>query len=159
MPYVPKGGTIVPKMSTMLDYEILSETLFGKTRRAVLSLLYGHPDEAFYLRQLIRVAGVGLGTVQREVRRLSEAGIIRRMVRVGRCFIRPIPSARSMRNSTSAAISLGLGVRHEMTYVTPILHSSYILPERVAPQRHGKPLLHHRLVAGGASSVKIVMQS
>ena len=68
-------------MSTPLGYENLAQVLFGKTRRAVLSFLYSHPDEAFYLRQLIREAGVGLGTVQREVRRLSEAGIIRRSVR------------------------------------------------------------------------------
>lgn len=35
-------------------------------------------DEAFYLRQLARAAGVGLGAVQREVKRLSEAGILQR---------------------------------------------------------------------------------
>jgi predicted nucleotidyltransferase len=78
---VTKMGTIVLKMSTPIETDKLSASLFGKTRRAILSLLYSHPDEAFYLRQLVRAAGVGLGGVQREVRRLSEAGIIRRMVR------------------------------------------------------------------------------
>lgn len=81
MNIVTKKGTIVPKMSTLPENDILSAALFGKTRRAVLSLLYSHPDEAFYLRQLVRAAGVGSGAVQREVRRLYEAGIIRRMVR------------------------------------------------------------------------------
>jgi len=31
---------------------ILSETLFGRTRGAVLAVLYGHIGESFYLRQL-----------------------------------------------------------------------------------------------------------
>ncbi len=59
----------------------LSTALFGKTRRAILSLLYGHADEAFYLRQIARTAGVALGGVQREVKNLSDAGIIVRMER------------------------------------------------------------------------------
>jgi predicted nucleotidyltransferase len=65
-------------MDTTSPNDSLSAALFGKTRRAVLSLLYSHADEAFYLRQLARAAGVGLGAVQREVKRLSEAGILQR---------------------------------------------------------------------------------
>ncbi len=68
-------------MSTAPYKEDISQTLFGKTRRAVLSLLYSHVDEAFYLRQIVRVAGVGLGAVQRELKLLSDAGIIQRIVR------------------------------------------------------------------------------
>ena len=55
-------------MSTPGNSSSLSAALFGKTRRAVLSLLYGHADEAFYLRQVARMAGAGLGAVQRELR-------------------------------------------------------------------------------------------
>jgi predicted nucleotidyltransferase len=68
-------------MSTAPYKEDISQTLFGKTRRAVLSLLYSHVDEAFYLRQIVRAAGVGLGAVQRELKLLSDAGIIQRIVR------------------------------------------------------------------------------
>ncbi len=57
---------------------ILSETLFGHTRGAVLSVLYGHVGEAFYLRQLARLTDVALGPVQREIRQLVEAGLVRR---------------------------------------------------------------------------------
>lgn len=55
---------------------ILSETLFGQTRGAVLSVLYGHVGEAFYLRQLARLTDIALGPVQREIRQLVEAGIV-----------------------------------------------------------------------------------
>jgi hypothetical protein len=54
--------------------------LFGKVRHAILSVLFGHTDEAFYLRQLVRTTGFGLGPVQRELKQLTEAGIIRRTV-------------------------------------------------------------------------------
>lgn len=67
-------------MSTQVSSFSLSNVLFGRTRRAILGLLYGHPDEAYYLRQLVRSAGLGLGAAQREVKRLAEAGIIRRTV-------------------------------------------------------------------------------
>jgi len=68
-------------MSTFREYDNLSMTLFGKTRRAVLSLLYGHADESFYLRQIAPIARVGLGAAQREVKQLSDAGILHRVVR------------------------------------------------------------------------------
>jgi DNA-binding transcriptional ArsR family regulator len=68
-------------MSTSSTTSNFSAALFGQTRRALLALLYGHPDEAYYLRQLVRAGGLGLGAVQREVKRLAEAGILRRTVR------------------------------------------------------------------------------
>lgn len=68
-------------MSTTMEDSSLATALFGKSRRAILSLLYGHADEAFYLRQIARTAGVALGGVQREVKNLSDAGIIVRMER------------------------------------------------------------------------------
>jgi predicted nucleotidyltransferase len=68
-------------MGTDDNIDNLSATLFGKTRRAVLALLYSHSDESFYLRQIVRTTGVGLGAVQRELQKLSKAGIISRKAR------------------------------------------------------------------------------
>lgn len=56
----------------------VADVLFGQTRRSVLALLYGHSDEAFYLRQISRRIGTSVGAVQREVRQLSDAGLIGR---------------------------------------------------------------------------------
>lgn len=64
-------------MST-LKSEILSTTLFNKTRRAILALLYGHPEKAFYIRHILRVVNTGHGAVQRELKRLTEAAILQR---------------------------------------------------------------------------------
>jgi uncharacterized protein len=63
-------------MSTPTGADKLDGVLFGKTRRALLSLLFSHPDESYYLRQLARLTEVGMGALQRELKALSEAGII-----------------------------------------------------------------------------------
>jgi len=65
-------------MGTNFAHETISSALFGRTRRNVLGLLYTHPDESFYVRQIVRAAGVGQGAVQRELGRLCAAGIIER---------------------------------------------------------------------------------
>ena len=65
-------------MSTNSEISMLGTTLFGKTRRAVLALLYGHPDESFYLRQIARATGAGMGSLQRELKQLTVAGVIQR---------------------------------------------------------------------------------
>lgn len=57
-------------MDTDRENKNLSSILFTKTRRALLSLLYGHADESFYLRQIVRITGAGLGPVQRELKLL-----------------------------------------------------------------------------------------
>jgi predicted nucleotidyltransferase len=59
----------------------LADALFSKNRRAVLSLLLGHADEAFYLRQIVRASGGGVGAVQRELQQLVQCGILRRTPR------------------------------------------------------------------------------
>lgn len=65
-------------MDTKVRIDGLGAALFGKSRRAVLGLLYGHPDRAFYLRQIARITGAGIGAVQRELKQLTEAGILLR---------------------------------------------------------------------------------
>lgn len=67
--------------------------LFGKARRAVLSLLYGHPDESFYLRQIVRATGAGLGPVQRELKQLAGVGIIRRSVQGRQVYFQANPDS------------------------------------------------------------------
>ena len=77
----PSLGTIAPNMGTIIGLDSLSSVLFGKTRRAVLALLFSHPDESFYLREVVRAAGAGQGAVQRELQRLTQAEIICRSTR------------------------------------------------------------------------------
>jgi len=66
-------------MGTPLVADNLSSSLFGKTRRTVLALFFSHPEDSFYLRQVIRMTGAGQGAVQRELKQLAEAGVIERL--------------------------------------------------------------------------------
>ena len=68
-------------MSTEQEYQDLASVLFGKTKKAILALLFIHAEEAFYLRQIVRNLGLGQGAAQRELSNLSEAGLIVREVK------------------------------------------------------------------------------
>jgi len=63
------------------DAGVLSQVLFGQGRRSILALLYGHADEQFYLREIARRAGTGIGAAQRELGQLTDAGLLHRVRR------------------------------------------------------------------------------
>lgn len=81
MTKVPIKGTIVPNMSTIEQIQDEASALFGKTRREVLDLLFGQPDRDFYVREIIAHLDLGRGSVQRELSRMTEAGLLVRTTR------------------------------------------------------------------------------
>lgn len=50
--------------------------LFGKTRQAVLAILFDHPDRTGYLRELARQTGISPGALQHELSQLLQADLI-----------------------------------------------------------------------------------
>ena len=60
---------------------VATSALFGRTRQAVLGLLYTHDAEALYLRQIVRAVLLGQGSVQRELAHLTAAGLLTRTQR------------------------------------------------------------------------------
>jgi predicted nucleotidyltransferase len=72
---IPKKGTIIPKMG-MKKQTGLADTLFTKTQRRVLGLLFCNPDRSYYANEIVRFAKAGIGTVQRELVRLTAAHLI-----------------------------------------------------------------------------------
>ena len=52
---------------------------------------WSHTDEAYYLRQIARSVGVGIGSLQRELNKLAQAGIILRMVRGNQVYYQANP--------------------------------------------------------------------
>ena len=68
----------------MGSLDVLSDVpaaLFGKTRQALLGLLFGRADQEHLQESLIQLAGLGRGTVQRELEFLARTGVVRRTVR------------------------------------------------------------------------------
>jgi predicted nucleotidyltransferase len=60
----------------------LGNALFTTTQQRVLSLLYAHPDKSFYTREILRLTGMGVATIKRELDRMVAAGILG-MTRIG----------------------------------------------------------------------------
>jgi uncharacterized protein len=56
----------------------LAEALLGRSRAALLSMLFGHADEWFHLRQIARESGTSPGTAHRELGTLVELGLVLR---------------------------------------------------------------------------------
>lgn len=54
----------------------MGEALFSKTQRQVLALLFGHPEKSFYSKEIVDRARVGIGTVHRELEKLSGCGLL-----------------------------------------------------------------------------------
>lgn len=68
-------STLVLVMSTATN---LADLLFGRTRGAILALLYGRADQTFYTRQIAREVDASVGTVQRELENLTRVGLVSR---------------------------------------------------------------------------------
>jgi predicted nucleotidyltransferase len=54
----------------------LVDALFSTTQQRVLALLFGQPDRSFYANELIGLTKSGSGAVQRELRRLTDSGLV-----------------------------------------------------------------------------------
>ena len=72
---MPKMG-IKPNSKSVSHSTSLAAALFSGTQQRVLGLLFGQPDRSFYATELISLAGVGSGAVQRELARLAQSGLV-----------------------------------------------------------------------------------
>lgn len=71
-----------------MNNTLLCSGLFGKTRQAVLAFLYGRADSSFYTKQILDAVKTGRGTVQRELKNLTDTGIIIREVQGRQVYYR-----------------------------------------------------------------------
>ena len=54
----------------------IADTLFSKTQQKVIGLLFGQPDRSFYLNEIVRIAGMGKGTIKRELDKMTSSGLL-----------------------------------------------------------------------------------
>jgi predicted nucleotidyltransferase len=71
----------------------IAHALFGKAQRGVLALLFGHPERAFYVREIVAAAGTGASQVQKELELLTRAGLLLRERRANQVYFRANPDA------------------------------------------------------------------
>lgn len=60
----------------------LGDALFTTTQKKVLGLLYSRPEKSFYTNEILRLTGMGVATIKRELDRMVAAGILN-MTRIG----------------------------------------------------------------------------
>jgi uncharacterized protein len=60
----------------------ISDALFTETQQKVLGLLYGQPERSFYTNEILRLTGMGVATIKRELDRMLAAGVLS-MTRIG----------------------------------------------------------------------------
>jgi predicted nucleotidyltransferase len=63
-------------MGTKENFAGLADALFSRVQLKVLSLFINHPGRAYQLTEVIRDVGSGRGAVQRELEKLTKAGIL-----------------------------------------------------------------------------------
>lgn len=82
---IPKMGNQKPKSGThpsparkrgASEAAGLAASLFGKTQQQMLFLLFGQPERAFQLSELVDLAQCGTGAVQRELARLTSSALV-----------------------------------------------------------------------------------
>lgn len=54
----------------------LGDALFTTTQQNVLGLLYTQADRSFYTKEILRLTGMGVATIKRELDRMVSAGIL-----------------------------------------------------------------------------------
>ena len=70
-------GYMVPNMGSFDRKTFsISDALFTKTQQQLLRLLFGQPEKSFYSKEIVDKAGIGTGTVLRELEKLSTAGLV-----------------------------------------------------------------------------------
>jgi predicted nucleotidyltransferase len=55
----------------------ISAALFSDSQARVLQWLFGQPERSYHLNELLRLTGLGSASLQRELNRLADAGLVR----------------------------------------------------------------------------------
>lgn len=70
-----------PPQQKSVSFGGLGSVLFTNTQQRVLAFLFGQPERSYFANELIHLTGAGSGAVQRELKRLSESGLITSQMR------------------------------------------------------------------------------
>lgn len=94
----------------------VAEVLFGQIRSGILALLYGRPNQSFYLRQIARHIGASTGAVQRDIVQLSKAGLVNRIPEGSQVFYRA-NSSSPVFDEMRGLVAKTLGVQDTLQFL------------------------------------------
>ncbi|RKZ85309.1 MAG: transcriptional regulator, partial [Candidatus Parabeggiatoa sp. nov. 3] len=73
----------------------IGDALFTKTQQKIMGLLFQKPDTTFYLNEIVRLAGIGKGTIKRELEKMTAAGLL---------TVKPIGNQKHYQANSSAPV-------------------------------------------------------
>lgn len=112
---MPISGITMPEMG-MID------ALFSNTRQRILGFLFGQPNRRFYANQLIALTESGSGAVQRELRRLTDSGLVTMTRADGRTYFQANPQAplfAELRSIMLKTVGLAEPIKSALSRLSP----------------------------------------
>ncbi len=106
-----------------------SSSLFGRTRQTLLALLYARADQERLQESLIQLAGLGRGTVQRELAFLVRAGIVTRTVRGRQVYFQANPASpiySELRGLVVKTVGVADALRAALAPLAGRIHAAFI---------------------------------
>jgi predicted nucleotidyltransferase len=103
--------------------------LFGRTRSSLLATLYGHAEESFYLRQLVRILGAGHGALQRELKQLHAMGLIIRTTQGNQVLYRAnrgSPIFAELRKLIAKTVGVHDTLRSALATLSPTISVAFV---------------------------------
>jgi DNA-binding transcriptional ArsR family regulator len=95
----------------------------------ILALLYGHSEEQFYVRDLVRRTETALGAAQRELKQLTEAGLVSRVKRGNQVYYQANlanPIFTELKGILTKTAGIGDVVRQALQPVTDKVRAAFI---------------------------------
>lgn len=94
-----------------------------------MGLLFGHPERAFYLRQLARLINSGIGASQRELKQLTELGLIVRRRQGNQVLYQAnsqSPVFDEIKSLVTKTVGVGGIIRSALTQLEPQIKVAFV---------------------------------
>lgn len=99
----------------------LSSALFSPSQSLVLGWIFGHPEREFHLNELLRLTQLSSASLQRELNRLSESGIVNSKKVANLRIFKANPQSPVYQELYSL-VKKTLGIDHEINVALAPLH-------------------------------------
>ncbi|RZO56391.1 MAG: ArsR family transcriptional regulator [Sandaracinaceae bacterium] len=107
-------GNTIPILGTPTSPSgTIADALFTATQQRVLALLYGQPERELTVSELIALASIGSGSVQRELSKLSAAGLVEARRDRGRSLYRANKQSPVFEDLRGLVVKT-MGIRHQV---------------------------------------------
>ena len=114
----------------------IATALFSDSQSRVLLWLFGQPERSYHLSELRRLTGLGSASLQRELNRLAEAGLVfsERIGNLRRFQANPqSPVFRELVDLTRKTLGVEPMLREALLALVPDLHAAWVF-DSVAKQ-------------------------